>query len=144
MSRIRSAEIRRQLVVDTIRTSDHGDYFRFARRTIRALARRVGDSDPDDLQLMLELQNELKDGIARAVRAQRDAGFSWSQIAEPLGMTRQAAQARWGIDDDDPELRQYPEQPVVVDYTIETPSPEERARMALDKQLHCHHDRPAQ
>lgn len=31
-----------------------------------------------------------------AARAARDAGASWTQIADALGLTRQAAQQRWG------------------------------------------------
>lgn len=107
MSRRPAHRVERQQLVDIIRGSDHGDYFGFARRAVRAMARRVGDSDPDDLALMLELRDELDRGIARAVRGHRDAGFSWAEIATPLGMTRQAAQQRWGIDDDRPDLLAY-------------------------------------
>lgn len=91
----RSAK-RRQAFLDTVRSSDHGEYFGFARRTVRALSRRVAGSDPDDLLLLLELLEEVDAALDRAVAGQREAGFSWAQIAEPLGMSRQAAQMRWG------------------------------------------------
>jgi hypothetical protein len=139
MSRRPAHRIDRQSVVDIIRGSDHGEYFGFARRAIRAMARRVSDSDPDDLALMLELRDELDKGIARAVRAQRDLGFSWADIAAPLGMTRQAAQQRWGVDDDRPDLQQYapmPGQGTLVDYDDVpgpgTPEQHARRRMVAD------------
>jgi hypothetical protein len=34
--------------------------------------------------------------LAHAARAARDAGASWAQIGDALGLTRQAAQQRWG------------------------------------------------
>jgi hypothetical protein len=34
--------------------------------------------------------------LARAARAARHAGASWAQIGDALGLTRQAAQQRWG------------------------------------------------
>lgn len=85
-----------QRVVDMERASDHGPYSAMARRIVRAFGRRVADSDPDDLSLLLALRAELDDVTADAVRAHRRAGYSWAQIALPLGMTRQAAQQRWG------------------------------------------------
>lgn len=96
MSKLTRTAKRRQAFLDTVRTSDHGEYFGFARRCVRGLARRVGQSDPDDLLLLLELRDELDSALAVAVSQQRAAGFSWAQIAEPLAMTRQAAQIRWG------------------------------------------------
>ncbi len=34
--------------------------------------------------------------LAHAAHAARDAGASWTQIGDALGLTRQAAQQRWG------------------------------------------------
>jgi hypothetical protein len=34
--------------------------------------------------------------LAAAARAARDAGASWAQIGDALGLTRQAAHQRWG------------------------------------------------
>lgn len=139
MSRLAGKAPRRQLSVDAIRGSDHGEYFAFARRTVRALARRVGSSDPDDLALMLELKNELDAGLRRAVDDLRAAGFSWAEIANPLGMTRQAAQQRWGIDDSptlDDLLRG--DMPARADWAWpdydDVPTPERRAALALVEQ----------
>lgn len=89
--------IHRQASVDAgLRATDHGDYFAFARRLARAFGRRVADSDPADLALLLALRDEVDDAITVAVKAQRAAGFSWAEIAAPLAMTKQAAQQRWG------------------------------------------------
>lgn len=89
--------IRRQQQVDAgLRATDHGDYFAFARRLARAFARRVADSDPADLALLLALRDEVDEAIAVAAKAQHEAGFSWAEIAAPLNMTKQAAQQRWG------------------------------------------------
>jgi hypothetical protein len=96
MSTLTRQAKRRQAFLDTVRTSDHGEYFGFTRRAVRALSRRVAGSDPDDLLLLLELRDEVDQALDRAVAGQRDAGFSWAQVAEPLGMSRQAAQERWG------------------------------------------------
>jgi hypothetical protein len=89
--------IQRQRSVDAgLKATDHGDYYAFARRLARAFGRRVADSDPADLALLLALRDEVDDAIADAVRSQREAGFSWAEIAAPLAMTKQAAFKRWG------------------------------------------------
>jgi hypothetical protein len=106
--------ILRQASVDAGLTSDHADYFRFARRTMRALVRRVGASDPDDLSLLLDLRDELDAGLGRAVAELRASGFSWSEIARPLGMTRQAAQQRWGGPVVDDDAQRFEPRPVAV------------------------------
>lgn len=77
------------------RLVDNREYLAFTVRILRAAHRRIGDADPEDLAVMVELRNELDLAIGTAARAQNAAGFSWAQIAEPLGMTRQAAFQRW-------------------------------------------------
>jgi hypothetical protein len=72
------------------------EYAGFVRRSIRAHGRRVADADPEDLLDLLALHEVLDAAIEDAVRGQRAAGFSWAQIARPLGITRQAAQQRFG------------------------------------------------
>lgn len=76
--------------------SDHAEFIAFSRRIMRALSKRLGDADPEDLAEMIELSRTLDGAIGAAVRAQRANGFSWTEIAAPLGITRQAAQQRWG------------------------------------------------
>lgn len=66
-----------------------------ARRMIRALGRRVGDSDPIDLQLIAELHAEVDAAYVAAMRQQHDAhGFSDAEIAAGAGMSRQAVRKR--------------------------------------------------
>jgi hypothetical protein len=71
-------------------------YSAFLRRAIRAAGRRVGNGDVDGLADLLSLAGELDRAIDAAVRGLRGAGYSWGEIASRLGVTRQAAQQRWG------------------------------------------------
>jgi len=61
-----------------------------------AYARRVGDGDVEALVLMVGLAEETDAAIAEAVRGLRACGYSWAEIGSRLGITRQAAQQRWG------------------------------------------------
>ena len=45
---------------------------------------------------MTELATELDEAIRQAVTGLRNAGYSWAEIAARVGVTRQAAQQRWG------------------------------------------------
>jgi hypothetical protein len=45
---------------------------------------------------MTGLATELDEAIGRAVIGLRETGYSWAEIAARLGVTRQAAQQRWG------------------------------------------------
>ncbi len=71
-------------------------YSAFLRRAIRAAGRRVGNGDVDGLADLLSLAGELDRAIDSAVRGLRDGGYSWGEIASRLGVSRQAAQQRWG------------------------------------------------
>jgi len=66
------------------------------RRMIRAAGRRVADADEVELGQLIELRHDLDDAIAAAVNGQRSRGVSWAYIAAATGVTRQAAQQRWG------------------------------------------------
>lgn len=74
---------------------DHSEYIAFARRILRAMARRVGTADPEDLEEMLALRDELDEAIVQAVAGLRASDYSWAEIARATGTTRQAAFARW-------------------------------------------------
>jgi hypothetical protein len=79
--------------------SDNAAYLSFVRRVLRGYARRVGSGDTDDLPELVSLRSEVDELITRAVRELRvSAGLSWAQIAAGLGVTRQAAQQRYGGD----------------------------------------------
>ena len=78
------------------RLVENDEYAAFARRVLRAYARRVTDGDVEALTLMLGLSAEIDDAIAQAVTGLRAFGYSWAEIGSRLGVTRQAAQQRWG------------------------------------------------
>ena len=65
-------------------------------RVIRAHARRVAAGDVDALADMTGLAAELDEAITQAVTGLRNIGYSWAEIAVRLGVTRLAAQQRWG------------------------------------------------
>ena len=68
----------------------------FARRVLRAYSRRVGDSDVEALALMVGPADEIDAAIGGAVRGLHPRGYSWAEIGSRLGITRQAAQQRFG------------------------------------------------
>jgi hypothetical protein len=72
------------------------EYAAFVRRIQRAYSRRVGDGDVEALVLMLGLAEEIDTAIAEVVKSLRSYGYSWAEIGSRLGITRQAAQQRWG------------------------------------------------
>lgn len=79
----------------SVSTGDHSEYVAFVRRAVRALARRVGGADPEDLAEMLGVAVELDAAIEGAVRGLRESGYSWAEIARATETTRQAGHARW-------------------------------------------------
>ena len=48
---------------------------------------------------MVGLSTLLDDAIGHAVIGLRSHGYSWAEIGARLGISRQAAQQRWGGDD---------------------------------------------
>ncbi len=78
------------------RQVENDEYSAFVRRILRAYARRVGGGDVEALALMLGLADEIDAAIAQAVTGLRACGYSWAEIGARLGITRQAAQQRWG------------------------------------------------
>lgn len=71
------------------------DVAAMTRRMVRALGRRIGDGDPIDLNEFRALRAALDEAEQAAVDAQRQFGFSWAQIADGLGTSRQNAQQRF-------------------------------------------------
>ena len=73
-------------------------YAAFARRILRAMGLRVSAGDVAALPELLALRDEVDAQIDATIGALRSEPwhYSWQQIGEATGMTRQAAQKRWG------------------------------------------------
>ena len=81
------------------RLIENDDYTAFVQRAIRAYSRRVAAGDIDALTGMTNLSGDLDYAITEAITALRARhGYSWADIGHRLGITRQAAQKRWGGD----------------------------------------------
>ena len=75
---------------------ENDDYAAFARRILRAYARRIANGDIESLSLMTGLAADIDTALQDAVNGLRAFGYSWAEIGSRLGITRQAAQQRWG------------------------------------------------
>jgi hypothetical protein len=75
---------------------ENDDYAAFTRRIVAAHGRRIAHGDIEGLSSLAALAVDVDDALSTAVTGLRDAGFSWAQIAARLGVTRQAAQQRFG------------------------------------------------
>jgi DNA-directed RNA polymerase specialized sigma24 family protein len=83
---------------------ENNEFTDFARRIMRAMARRAA-GDVDLLPGLLAVQHEIDQLMRQAVSACRAEGYSWSEIAQRLGTTKQAAQQRYGQPADLPSRR---------------------------------------
>jgi hypothetical protein len=75
---------------------ENDEYAAFARRILRAYARRIAGGDIEALILITDLGTDVENAIRDAVIGLRGLGYSWAEIGTRLGVTRQAAQQRWG------------------------------------------------
>ena len=75
---------------------ENDEYADFLRRALRAYGRRVADGDIDALASFNALVAEAAEQLGEAVFFLRVHGYSWADIGQRLGVTRQAAQQRWG------------------------------------------------
>ena len=81
------------------RVTENYDYAAFLRRVIRAYGRRVAAGDIEAVPDMTRLSNDVDAAIRDAItELRRKHGYSWADIGLRLGVTRQAAQQRWGGD----------------------------------------------
>jgi hypothetical protein len=71
-------------------------------REIRAMLRAAGDDDPEGFAQVVKLLDwAVSEGLREAAARLRGAdstgvpGYSWAEIAAPLGVTRSAAQQRF-------------------------------------------------
>lgn len=78
------------------RVVENSQFDAFTRRILTAYARRVAAGDIEALRSLASLLSDV-DGLTRvAVTGLRGFGYSWSDIGARLGVTRQAAQMRYG------------------------------------------------
>ncbi|NES26273.1 hypothetical protein GCE86_27630 [Micromonospora terminaliae] len=89
LTRIPRSRRRREVV-------ENDQFAAFARRIIRAHGRRVATGDVEALRDLVALSTNLDDAIGEAVIGLRAFGYSWAEIGSRLGISRQAAQQRWG------------------------------------------------
>jgi len=80
------------------RVVENDEYAAFIRRAVRAHGRRVAGGDIEALHDLLTLASEVEHALDIAVAGLRAFGYSWAEIANRIGVTRQAAQQRWGGD----------------------------------------------
>lgn len=71
-------------------------YGAFARRILRAMGRRVSDRDIEALSVLADLQADLAAQMQTSVDALLAHGYSWADIGRQLGISRQAAQQKYG------------------------------------------------
>jgi hypothetical protein len=79
---------------------ENTEYAAFLRRAIRAYTRRITTGDIEALTDLTQLGHELHQATAQAVTGLHHYGYSWAEIATRLGVTRQAAQQRYGATHD--------------------------------------------
>jgi hypothetical protein len=74
---------------------ENPDYIAFAKRIIGAAGRRVGDGDIDSLPYLSALRDDVARAEIRAVTDLHACGYSWTEIADRMGMTRQSCHERF-------------------------------------------------
>lgn len=78
------------------RVVENDEFGAFTRRILAAHGRRVAIGDVEGLRDLAALHTAWEHATATAVTGLRAEGFSWAEIGDRLGTTRQAAQQRWG------------------------------------------------
>jgi hypothetical protein len=74
---------------------DNFDFFKFCSRIIRAFQRRVSDGDVASLMYLLSVAELAEDAARDAAVDLNRAGYSWQEIGNALGVSRQAAHQRF-------------------------------------------------
>ena len=78
------------------RVVENDEYAAFLRRVIRAYSRRVAAGDIEAIADMAATADEMDTAMRDAITGLRQIGYSWADIGLRLGVSRQAAQQRWG------------------------------------------------
>ena len=73
------------------------DFGATVRRFVRAYGKRVAEDDAYDLKGLVDLHDEVDRAIAVAVAGLRggEGRYSWTEIGDALGISRQAARQRF-------------------------------------------------
>ena len=77
---------------------ENDQYAAFTRRVLAACSRRVAAGDIEALADLAHLAADVDTAIREAIAGLRGYGYSWADIANRLGVTRQAAHQRFGGD----------------------------------------------
>ena len=78
------------------RVVENPQYAAFVARILRAYARRVAAGDIEALRSMVALRSDVDTAVRTAVEGLRSVGYSWSEVGFRLGVSKQAAQMRYG------------------------------------------------
>src|SRR5215831_9970898 len=78
------------------RVVENPEYASFARRVLKAYARRVASGDIAALRELAVFVSDVDDATRVAVAGLRRFGYSWFDIATQVAVSKQAAQQRWG------------------------------------------------
>jgi prophage DNA circulation protein len=70
-------------------------FAKFVGRILRAYSRRVAQGDIEALADLVNLSGEVELVVKEAVLGLHDFGYSWTEIADRVGVSRQAARQRW-------------------------------------------------
>jgi ribosomal protein S20 len=75
---------------------ENESYFGMMRRCIKACGRRISEGNVEDIGVAIDLITEFEHVLAEGVAKLNAEGESWARIGDAAGITRQAAQQRWG------------------------------------------------
>jgi hypothetical protein len=75
---------------------ENDEFAEFARRIVAAHGRRIARGDIEGLAALAALSADVDAAMHTAIAGLRAAGWSWAEIADRLGTTRQAAHQRYG------------------------------------------------
>lgn len=78
------------------RIRENPEYHQFAQRVVVAYGRRVASGDIEAIRDMCALSEHLDEAIRVAVAGLHGHGYSWTDVAQRLGISRQAAHQRFG------------------------------------------------
>lgn len=71
------------------------DVKRFTRE-LNFMLKRAGEDDPEAFAIIVGLVDDARARLSTSAETMREAGYSWQDIARPLGVTRSAAFQRFG------------------------------------------------